>query len=163
MGDGAWVVVGVGIAVVVVVNLLLWVRPGPRPVGGVREAPAPEPVSPRSGLVSLAFLADSPARSLALGFSHLYGPLGLPRRRHTLTDRMGRAMARVDEIDPYEERRRVGMALVRAGLTGPPGPDPDDPEPDDRPLHAPETDHSEPEDDPPQDRETGRDEPEEPR
>ncbi len=116
MGNGAWVVVGVGIAVVVVVNLLVWVRPSFRP------DPDEAPLSPRKGPASLGFLADSPARSLAVGFSHLFGPWGLPRRRHQLPDRMGRAMLRVDAVDPYEERRRVGMALVRAGLTAAPPP-----------------------------------------
>ncbi|MFP5284006.1 MAG: hypothetical protein ACLGIF_11215, partial [Actinomycetes bacterium] len=58
----------------------------------------------------------SPAGPLLQGFGYLGAPLSGLRRRAGVTDRLERAFARVGGVDPYVAPRRVGMALLQAGL-----------------------------------------------
>jgi hypothetical protein len=60
--------------------------------------------------------ADSPAGHLIVGFSYLYPRLDFARSRGSLQRRMQRAIRRVDSVDPYAAPRRIGSALLQAGL-----------------------------------------------
>ena len=60
--------------------------------------------------------ADSPAGHLIVGFSYLYPRLDFARSRGSVQRRMRRAIQRVDAVDPYSGARRIGSALLQAGL-----------------------------------------------
>jgi hypothetical protein len=60
--------------------------------------------------------ADSPAGHLIVGFSYLYPRIDFARSRGSLQRRMQRAMRRIDSVDPYAAPRRIGSALLQAGL-----------------------------------------------
>ena len=60
--------------------------------------------------------ADSPAGHLIVGFSYLYPRIDFARSRGSVQRRMRRAIQRVDAVDPYSGARRIGSALLQAGL-----------------------------------------------
>lgn len=60
--------------------------------------------------------ADSPAGHLIVGFSYLYPRIDFAPSRGSLQRRMRRAIQRVDAVDPYTGARRIGSALLQAGL-----------------------------------------------
>ena len=60
--------------------------------------------------------ADSPAGHLIVGFSYLYPRIDFARSRGSLQRKMRRAIQRVDAVDPYSGARRIGSALLQAGL-----------------------------------------------
>jgi hypothetical protein len=65
-------------------------------------------------------LADSPASHLMMGVAYLFPPLDFSRSRGSVQRRMARAFQRVDAVDPYSAPRRIGTALMDAGLVDTP-------------------------------------------
>jgi hypothetical protein len=65
-------------------------------------------------------LADSPASYLIMGVAYLFPPLDFTRSRGSIQHRMARAFQRVDAVDPYAAPRRIGSALLDAGLVDTP-------------------------------------------
>jgi hypothetical protein len=111
MGDQPVLVLLVAaVLLLVLAAIAVWVRSLLRPVRPVSSidpgaAPAPGPG------------ADGLGRPLARGFSYLFSPLGLQRRRRDLSGRLDRALQRIDQVDPYTTHRRIGLALLAAGST----------------------------------------------
>lgn len=108
------VVAAVLVLLVLLATVVVWVRPLLRPVQPVTSvdpgaAPAPGPG------------ADGFGRPLARGFGYLFSPLGLPRRRSDLRDRLDRALQRIDQVDPYATHRRIGLALLASAPPEAPG------------------------------------------
>jgi len=68
--------------------------------------------------------ADSPAGHLIVGFGYLYPQIDFVRSRGSVQRRMRRAIQRVDAVDPYTGARRIGSALLQAGLVDPGLPSP---------------------------------------
>jgi hypothetical protein len=60
--------------------------------------------------------ADTPAGHLIVGFGYLYPRIDFARSRGSVQRRMRRAIQRVDAVDPYAGARRIGSALLQAGL-----------------------------------------------
>lgn len=111
----AWVFVGAA-AVATLVALLAFLVPlgrGSGQASGVRRADTS---------------SSSPVGSLARGFSYLHVSPRSSTRRAGVHDRLQRAFARIDAVDPHEAPRRIGEALLQAGLadagTRPPPTDP---------------------------------------
>ena len=117
----AWVFVGAA-AVATLVALLVFLVPLGRSSG-------PTSAPRRTGVPS-----SSPVGSLARGFSYLHVSPRTSVRRAGVHDRMLRAFARIDAVDPHEAPRRIGEALLQAGLadpgTRPPATDPPAARPD---------------------------------
>ncbi len=113
MTGGPWLVVGIGIIVVVLASVMLMFAPAladlrGRSRGRSRTAEPPPPGVRRP---------NSYAGSLIKGFGYMFASRRRPRRR---TDSVGlrfdRAMTRIDTVDPYDAQRRIGEAMVVAGL-----------------------------------------------
>lgn len=107
MDGAAWVLVVLA-AVLVLVALLVFLVPLARADrdGGSGARPAGNRPPSSSG-------------SLARGFSYLYvSPRSAPRRGG-VHERLARAFARIDAVDPHAAPRRIGEALVQAGLADP--------------------------------------------
>jgi hypothetical protein len=100
----AWLLIGVGSALVIVSLLLLLIVPSGRGRGA--SYPRRRPTLPR-----LRIPFASPAGSLVKGFSYLYAPLRYARFHHSVGGRLHRAIARVDAVDPSVADERVGQAL----------------------------------------------------
>lgn len=111
--DGVSTVVAVLAAVVIVLALifyvvtLVWAGRNRLGSAGATAGAAPRP-------------AVGPSDSLARGFSYLHVSPRSSARRAGVQHRLERAFRRVDAVDPYAARRRIGEALVQAGLTEPP-------------------------------------------
>jgi hypothetical protein len=62
--------------------------------------------------------ASPPARPnpLVKGFGYLYVTPRFAPHRHTVEDRLQRAFARIDAVDPDAAPRRIGLALLQASL-----------------------------------------------
>ena len=104
MAGVAWVFVGAA-AVATLVALLVFLVPlGRRGSESLGARPA------------LDAGPGSPAGSLARGFSYLHVSPRTGARRAGVHDRLARAFARVDAVDPHEAPRRIGEALLQAGL-----------------------------------------------
>lgn len=102
------------VLLVLLVTVVVWVRPllrPGRPVTSVDRTAAPAPTPGAGGF----------GRPLARGFGYLFSPLGLPRRRIDLNDRLDRALQRIDQVDPYATHRRIGLALLATGSPEAPG------------------------------------------
>jgi len=111
----AWVFVGAA-AVATLVALLVFLVPLGR--SGAQSLAAPRTGDGAPG---------SQAGSLARGFSYLHVSPRTATRRAGVHDRLTRAFARVDAVDPHEAPRRIGEALLQAGLADPASPAPADP------------------------------------
>jgi hypothetical protein len=120
--DGAVWVLLVLAAVLVLVALVVFVSPLARS----SSAPAAD----RSGTDAPASRPTSPSGSLARGFGYLSLSPRQQTRRGGVHERLARAFARIDAVDPHAAPRRIGEALVQAGLADParraaPEPSPD--------------------------------------
>jgi hypothetical protein len=102
---GAWLLIGIGSALVIVTLLLVFIIPSGRP----RRLPSTTPR--RWTMPRLKIPAGSPAGSLIKGFSYLYAPLRYQRIHHSVGGRMNYAIARIDAVDPSAAPQRVGQAL----------------------------------------------------
>jgi hypothetical protein len=102
---GAWLLIGVGSALVIVTLLLVFIIPS-----GRRRRP-PSLTPRRLRMPSIKVPAASPAGSMLKGFSYLYAPLKYPRVHYSVGGRVQRAIARVDAVDPSVAPERVGQAL----------------------------------------------------
>jgi hypothetical protein len=111
--DGVSTVVAVLAAVVIVLALLFYVVTlvwaGRNRLG---SAATPAGTAPSS--------SDGPSDSLARGFSYLHVSPRSSARRAGVQHRLERAFRRVDAVDPYAAPRRIGEALLQAGLAEPP-------------------------------------------
>jgi len=115
VGGVAWVFVGAA-AVATLVALLVFLVPLGR--DGGRALAAPRGAGPTA-----APGHAGPAGSLARGFSYLHVSPRTSARRGSVHDRLERAYHRVDAVDPHEAPRRIGEALLQAGLVdAAPGP-----------------------------------------
>lgn len=106
--DAAWIFVVIA-AVVVLVALMVCVLPPRRDAQGEATEVAPGPTPSSSG-------------SLARGFGYLQVSSAGMVRRGGVHSRLQRAFQRVDAVDPHANPRRIGEALVQAGLPDPPSP-----------------------------------------
>jgi hypothetical protein len=107
VGGAAWVMVVLASALIVVA-LVVFVAPlrrGSGPSVSARNRPA----------------AGGPSsEALARGFSYMHVPSRLSARRGGVHERLARAFARIDAVDPHAAPRRIGEALVQAGVAEPP-------------------------------------------
>ncbi len=112
--DGVSTVVAVLAAVVIVLALafyvitLVWAGRNRLGTAGTTNGGT----APRS--------SDRSSDSLARGFSYLHVSPRSSARRAGVQHRLERAYRRVDTVDPYAAPRRIGEALLQAGLTEPP-------------------------------------------
>jgi hypothetical protein len=103
VGSAAWVLVVLA-AVLIVVALVVFVAPlGRSRDGAARGA--------RTGG------APSATGSLARGFSYLHVSSRSPARRGGVHERLARAFARIDAVDPHAAPRRIGETLVQGRRT----------------------------------------------
>jgi hypothetical protein len=102
---GAWLLIGIGTALVIVTVLVVFIIPS-----GRRRRP-PSPTLRRLTMPRFKIPANSPAGSLLKGFSYLYAPLTHPRVHYSVGGRLDRAIARIDAVDPSVVPERVGQAL----------------------------------------------------
>jgi hypothetical protein len=98
--------------VLIVVALVVFVAP----MGGRSGAP------PGQGAPGAPGGPSSDA--LARGFSYLHVSSRSSVRRGGVHERLARAYARIDAVDPHAAPRRIGEALMQAGLADPPAPPP---------------------------------------
>jgi hypothetical protein len=115
VGSTAWVLVVVATALIVVALVVFVVplgRRGSAPPG--RDAPSPSSSS-------------SSSEALARGFGYLHVSSRSVSRRGGVHERLARAFARIDAVDPHAAPRRIGEALVQAGLADPLSPPPAEP------------------------------------
>jgi hypothetical protein len=102
---GAWLLIGIGCALVIITVLAVFVLPS-----GRRRQPSS--ISPRRlTMPPLKIPSGSPTGSLLKGFSYLYAPLSYARVHHSVAGRLERAIARIDAVDPSVVPERVGQAL----------------------------------------------------
>jgi len=110
---GAWLLIGIGCALVIGTLLVLLIFPSDR-----RRPARFSP--PRFTMPRLTIPANSPVGSLLKGFSYLYAPLSNPHVRRNVAGRLRDAIARIDAIDPSAAPERVGQALQQmVDLVGP--------------------------------------------
>jgi hypothetical protein len=102
---GAWLLIGIGSALVIVTLLLVFILPS----GRRRRLPGSTPR--RLTMPRLKIPSGSPAGSLLKGFSYLYVPLRYQRIHHSVGGRLAYAIARIDAVDPSVAPQRVGQAL----------------------------------------------------
>jgi len=102
VGSAAWVLVVLA-AVLILVALVVFVVPLAR--GGAV-----------AGTAARGNGAPSSSGSLARGFGYLYVSPRSRSRRGGVHERLARAFARIDAVDPHAAPRRIGEALVQAGL-----------------------------------------------
>ena len=105
MATGAWLVIGIGCALVIITVLAVFIIPS-----GRRRQPSS--MTPRRlAMPRFTIPSGSPTGSLLKGFSYLYAPLSYPRVHYSVAGRLDRAIARVDAVDPSVVPERVGQAL----------------------------------------------------
>jgi hypothetical protein len=100
---GAWLLIGVGSALVLITVLLVFILPS------VRRTPSGTPR--RWRMPQLGISSPSAVGSLLKGFSYLYAPLSYPHVRLSVGGRLEHAIARVDAVDPSVAQERVDQAL----------------------------------------------------
>jgi hypothetical protein len=100
---GAWLLIGIGSALVIITLLLVFIIPSaPRAARLTpRRLTLPQPKAPTT----------SPVGSLLTGFSYLYAPLSYPHIHYSVGGRLEHAIARIDAVDPSLADERVGHAL----------------------------------------------------
>ena len=114
MPTGAWLLLGIGCALVLGTLLVILIIPSQRRSRPPRFAP------PRLKMPSLAIPSGSPVGSLLKGFSYLYAPLSYPHVRRNVAGRLGDAIARIDAVDPSPIPDRVDQVMQQmADLIGP--------------------------------------------
>ena len=106
MGTAAWVLVVLA-GVLIAVALVVFVAPV------ARRADGGDSGRPRTSVT------PSATGSLARGFSYLHVSSRSPARRGGVHERLARAFARIDAVDPHAAPRRIGEALVQARLSEP--------------------------------------------
>jgi hypothetical protein len=112
-------------SVLIVVALVVFVAPLGRGTGGTATAGTrAAPGGPSS-------------EALARGFSYLHVSSRSSVRRGGVHERLARAFARIDAVDPHAAPRRIGEALAQAGLADQPFP-PSPPPPPPKRTTAPE-------------------------
>jgi hypothetical protein len=57
---------------------------------------------------------------LLKGVGYLFGSRRTFRRSDGVTGRFERAVGRIDQVDPFAAPRRIGLAMVQAGLVDSP-------------------------------------------
>jgi hypothetical protein len=102
---GAWLLIGIGSALVILTLLLVFIIPS----GRRRRLPGSDPR--RLRMPRFKIPSGSPAGSLLKGFSYLYAPLRYQRIHHSVGGRLEHAIARIDAVDPSMAPQRVGQAL----------------------------------------------------
>ncbi|HEX5384436.1 MAG TPA: hypothetical protein VFW54_07335 [Propionibacteriaceae bacterium] len=103
MPIGAWLLIGVGSALVIITVLVVFIFPVVRRPPRVRRQ--------RLAMPRLQLPPASPVGSLLKGFGYLYAPLSYPHIRYSVGGRLQHAIARVDAVDPSVVPDRVGLAL----------------------------------------------------
>ena len=105
MATGAWLLIGIGCALVIITLLAVFIIPS-----GRRRQPSS--VTPRRlSMPRFTIPSGSPTGSLLKGFSYLYAPLSYPHVHHSVAGRVDRAIGRIDAVDPSVVPERVGQAL----------------------------------------------------
>jgi hypothetical protein len=102
---GAWLLIGIGSALVILTLLLVFIIPS----GRRRRLPGSNPR--RLKMPRFKIPSGSPAGSLLKGFSYLYAPLRYQRIHYSVGGRLEYAIARIDAVDPSAAPHRVGQAL----------------------------------------------------
>ena len=105
MRTGAWLLIGIGSALVILTLLLVFIIPS----GRRRHLPGSSPR--RLTMPRFKIPSGSPAGSLIKGFSYLYAPLRYQRIHHSVGGRLEYAIARIAAVDPSVAPQRVGQAL----------------------------------------------------
>ncbi len=105
MRTGAWLLIGIGSALVILTLLLVFIIPS----GRRRRLPGSDPR--RLRMPRFKIPSGSPAGSLLKGFSYLYAPLRYQRIHYSVGGRLEHAIARIDAVDPSMAPQRVGQAL----------------------------------------------------
>lgn len=105
MRTGAWLLIGIGSALVILTLLLVFIIPS----GRRRRLPGSNPR--RLKMPRFKIPSGSPAGSLVKGFSYLYAPLRYQRIHYSVGGRLEYAIARIDAVDPSPAPQRVGQAL----------------------------------------------------
>jgi hypothetical protein len=103
--SGAWLLIGIGGALLIGTLLLFLTIPSERRRYRPRFSP------PRFSVPSFTIPAGSPVGALLKGFSYLYAPLDYPHVRRNVAGRLGAAIARIEAIDPLAGVERVGQAV----------------------------------------------------
>jgi hypothetical protein len=111
---GAWLLIGIGTALVIVTVLAVFIIPS-----GRRRRPSS--LTPRRRTMPRFKIPfGSPAGSLLKGFSYLYAPLSYPRFHYSVGGQLNRAIARIDAVDPSVAPQRVAQAVQQmVELIGP--------------------------------------------
>ena len=102
MPTGAWLLIGVGSALVILTVLLVFVIP---------SSPRRPRLTPRRLAPQARAPAASPVGALLTGFSYLYAPLSYPRLHYSVAGRLEHAIGRIEAVDPSVAPERVGLAL----------------------------------------------------
>jgi hypothetical protein len=102
---GAWLLIGIGSALVILTLLLVFIIPS----GRRRRLPGSDPR--RLRMPRFKIPSGSPAGSLLKGFSYLYAPLRYQRVHYSVGGRLESAIARIDAVDPSAAPQRVGQAV----------------------------------------------------
>ena len=105
MRTGAWLLIGIGSALVLLTLLLVFIIP----TGRRRRLPGSTPR--RLRMPGIKIPSGSPAGSLLKGFSYLYAPLRYQRIHYSVGGRLESAIARIGTVDPSVAPQRVGQAL----------------------------------------------------
>lgn len=105
MPSGAWLLIGIGGALLIGTLLLFLTIPSDRRRHRPRFSP------PRLSVPSFTIPAGSPVGALLKGFSYLYAPLDYPQVRRNVAGRVGAAIARIEAIDPLAGVERVSQAV----------------------------------------------------
>lgn len=105
MPTGAWLLLGIGCAVVLGTLLVVFIIPS------AEHRRPPRFALPRLTLPSFTIPSGSPAGSLLRGFSYLYAPPSFRHLRRNVAGRLGDAIARIDAVDPSPVPQRVSQAM----------------------------------------------------
>jgi hypothetical protein len=116
VATGAWLLIGIGCALVIITLLAVFIIPS-----GRRRQPS-NVTRQRLSMPRFTIPSGSPTGSLLKGFSYLYAPLSYPHVHHSVAGRLDRAIGRIDAVDPSVVPERVGQALQQmVDLDGPTG------------------------------------------
>jgi hypothetical protein len=105
VATGAWLLIGIGCALVIITLLAVFIIPS-----GRRRQPS-SVTQRRLSMPRFTIPSGSPTGSLLKGFSYLYAPLSYPHVHHSVAGRVDRAIGRIDAVDPSVVPERVGQAL----------------------------------------------------